>query len=384
MDFNLTKQQQDICDLIREIAEKKLNNDVFNDDENEKFPKDKWKQICESGILGIAVDENYGGLGESITSMALAIKTLAAHCMDEGLVFSVCAHFCTCLIPIFLFGNQEQKNRYLVKLVTGELIGGNGSTEASAGSDLSLMETTITKSNNEYILNGSKIFVTNAELSDVLIIYAKSMESAKNMNLSAFIVDMNNSGMKLGQKWHKMGLRTSPISEVLLQNCVLSKGELLGREGFGLVYFNQSMIWERIIMAAYHIGAMELQYNNVFKYANNRSQFGSKIIKFGEISDKIVKMRTNIEAAKLLLYNTCWKHENGTLNTADASMLKLFTSESKVQNSLDAVQIFGGYGFMKEFLVEKQLRDSIGAKLYSGTSQIQKRLIIEGIGEINE
>lgn len=384
MDFSYTKQQVEIMKAIKVLAKKGLNDQVFEDDETERFPIEKWKKICELGILELPIEHKYNGLGESITTTALAIKTLAAHCMDEGLVFSLCAHLCTCLIPIYLFGNEKQKEKYLPGLMKGDLIGGNGTSEADAGSDLSLIETKIEKSGEDYCLKGAKIFVTNASIADVLIIYARHNDGAKNANLSAFIVEKGIQGLSLGQKWNKMGLRTSPMSEIILDDCRLTKDCLLGRERFGLALFSKSMLWERVLMAAYHIGAMELQYNTAFSYATKRKQFDTRIINFQGVSDKLVKMRMNIETANLLLYKTCWKFDNDTMSVANASMLKLFTSESKVENSLDAVQIFGGYGFMKEFLVEKQLRDSIGAKIYSGTSEIQKKLIIEDIGEIDE
>jgi alkylation response protein AidB-like acyl-CoA dehydrogenase len=384
MDFTLTDEQKEICSTIKEIAVKSLNNNIFKDDGEMRFPMEKWEICCNSGIIQLAVPEKYEGLGKSILTTALAIKTLSRYCQDEGLVFSICAHLCTCLIPILMYGSEEQKKFYLPKLSSGEFIGGNGTTEANAGSDLSLMSTTVEKSAAEYIINGSKIFVTNGTIADLLIIYAVHKDGIKFANISAFLLEKSNPTFQIGQVWEKMGIRTSPICEILLNECHVKENALLGRERLGLAVFNTSMLWERVIMAAYHIGAMELQFNTVFQYANDRKQFGQKLTQFQNIADQLVKMRLNIETAKLLLYQTCWKFDNDKIDISNASMLKLHTSESKVENSLHAVQIFGAYGYMKEYLVEKQLRDSIASKIYSGTSEIQKKLIIENIGLINE
>jgi alkylation response protein AidB-like acyl-CoA dehydrogenase len=366
------------------MARKELNGRIYEDDSEARFPIEKWKSVCALDFLALPVSEEYGGMGESLLTTALAMKTLAANCKDEGLVFSLCAHLCTCLVPISLFGTPSQKRKYLPGLCKGELIGANGTSEAGAGSDLSLIQTKVERVAQGYRLDGSKIFVTNASIADVLIIYARHSAGSAGANLSAFIVDRSTPGIGLGQTWKKMGLRTSPMSEMTFDDCRVGEDARLGRERFGLAMFNRSMIWERVLMAAYHIGAMELQFNEALDYSNSRSQFGSRIGKFQMVAEKLVKMRVGIEAAKALLYQTCWKLDQGCERTSDASILKLVASEAKVANSLDAVQIFGAYGFMKESLVEKQLRDSIGARIYSGTTEIQKKLIADELERVDE
>jgi alkylation response protein AidB-like acyl-CoA dehydrogenase len=286
----------------------------------------------------------------------------------------------TCVVPIWHFGTPEQKSRYLPKVCSGEYIGGNGISEADAGSDVSAIATKVVKENSCYILHGTKIFVTNGPVADLLILYARHPDGMKMLDISAFIVETDNPGFKIGQVFRKMGLRTCTLSEVILDRCRVPQENLLGRERMGMTVFNHSMLWERIIMGAYHIGAMEQQYELTTRYASLRRQFGQKIIEFPRVSDKIVDMKIRIETAKLMLYKVCWDYDNGRTDPADAAMLKLLTSESKVKNSLDAVQVFGAYGYIKESQVEKQLRDSIASTIYSGTSEIQRKIIADEIG----
>ncbi len=377
MDFSISEEQGQICEAIADMCKRKLNDNVYEDDENARFPMEKWKLCGNFGIQGLPIPEEYGGIGKSMLTTALGIKSLAYGCKDEGLVFSVCAHMLTCAIPIWRFGTDFQKEKYLSKLSSGELIGGNGITEADAGSDLSSVSTSAVKQSGGYLINGTKIFVSNSPIADILIIYAKHSNGIKMADISAFIIEKGDGGFKIGQVFNKMGLRTCPIAEVLLNDCITGEENLLGRERLGMLVFNHSMIWERIIMGAYHIGSMEQQFEEVLSYANIRKQFNQKLKKFQSISDKLVEMKARIEQAKLMLYHACWKYDNNTLEVSDASMLKLVTSEAKVSNSLDAIQIFGAYGYMKEYQVEKQLRDSLAAKIYSGTNEIQKKIIAE-------
>lgn len=383
MDFSLSQIQQDIFDLVKEVSSKKLNNNVFEDDEKQFFSREKWKACADMDIFGLPLEERYGGMGESMLTMAIAIQALGRYCMDEGLVFSACAHFCTCIVPIWQLGTDEQKDKYLPKLLTGEHIGGNGSTEADAGSDLSSMLTRVSKEGDDYCLNGAKIFVTNGPVADILILYGIHPEGIKLANMSGFIVETGTSGLSVGQVFHKMGLRTSPIAEIILNDCKIPAENLLGRERWGMLGFNKSMYWERILMSAYHLGAMEQQFDIALEHTKTRKQFDTRIKDFQSVSNKLVEMRANIETSKWLLYNTCWKYDNGIEDLSDASMAKLVISNAKVKNSLEAVQLFGAYGYMKEYMVEKQLRDSIAATIYSGTSEIQKKIISESLEKID-
>ena len=245
----------------------------------------------------------FGGLGETMLTMA-SNTSMGRYCMDEGIIFSACAHFCTCIVPIWKLGTDEQKDKYLPKLIDGNYIGGNGSTEAEAGSDLSSMTTKVEKEGNYYVINGSKIFVTNGTVADVLILYGIHQDGIKLANVSGFIVETNTPGLRTGQVFHKMGLRTSPICEIVLENCKVPESNLLGRERLGIVGFNKSMYWERILMSAYHLGAMEQQFDIVRNMLKIENSLGPNK-DFQSISNKLVEMRANIEKSKWLLYNAC-------------------------------------------------------------------------------
>ena len=375
MDFTFTDEQKEIQKSVLQLCLSKLNDNIFIDDEQAVFPIEKWKICGQFGIPGLPIPEEYGGIGRDMLTTALAIRSLGYGCKDEGLVFSICAHMLTCAIPLWCFGTQEQKTTYLPKLCSGEYIGGNGITEAGAGSDISSIAAKVEKEGNYYSLQGTKIFVTNGPVANLLVIYAKHPDGMNMLDISAFIIETDCPGFSIGQVFKKMGLRTCTLSEVVLDKVRVPEQNLLGRERRGMNVFNKSMLWERIIMGAYHIGAMEQQYELTVKYALLRKQFGQTIISFQQVSDKLVAMKMRIETAKLLLYKVCWNYDNNQADLSQAAMLKLLTSESKVKNSLSAVQIFGAYGYWTESDVDKQLRDSIAATLYSGTSEIQKHII---------
>jgi L-prolyl-PCP dehydrogenase len=379
MDFDRNEEQREICGAIEELSRKKLNENVFADDEAEIFPREKWNACGETGIFALPVPQKDGGMGASMLTTALAVQALGRGCIDEGLVFSVCAHLCTCVVPLMLHGTPDQKRTYLEGCAQGRIIGGNGSSEAAAGSDIASMRTRVERDGDRFILNGSKLYVSNGTVADILIMYAKHPHGMNMADISAFVVERSLPGIATGQVFKKMGLRTCPLCEIVLTDCKVPAVNLLGRERFGMRVFNDSMLWERIIMAAYHIGSMEQQFGFVLTHATNRKQFGKRIIDHQEVSGKIVDMKLGIETSKLLLYKTASDYDRGSRDLPQASLLKYHASESKVKNSLSAVQILGAGGYIKENPVEKQLRDSIAATIYSGTSEIQKKIIVEGL-----
>lgn len=377
MDFSLTEDQKTICASVADLAAKRLNGNVFADDEAGRFPHEKWAACAALGIQSLPVPETCGGMGASMLTTALAIETLAHFCTDEGLVFSICAHICTCTIPILHHGTEEQKRVYLPGLAAGSVIGGNGSSEAGAGSDLSSMHTSVSVDDAGYRLSGSKLFVTNGTVAGLYIIYGRHSGGMKMADISAFIVPRESAGVSAGQIFQTMGLRTCPLCEIILDGSTVPKERLLGRERLGMTVFNTSMLWERIIMAAYHVGAMQQQLDAAIRHATERRQFGKRIIEFEDVSSRLVAMRCAVETSRLLLYKTCCDFDGGRVTMAQASLLKLHASESKVHNSMHAVQIFGAAGVLRECMAEKQLRDSMAATIYSGTSEIQKKIIAE-------
>lgn len=382
MDFSFTKEQIQICKVIEELCDRYLNTDVFLDDKLCRFRKDKWDRVAEAGVLGLPFPQEYGGTGQGMLTTALAIRTFAQKCKDEGLTFSVCAQMTATQVPIWVFGTEEQRQKYLTVLVEGKYIGSSVISEPGVGSDSSAMTTFITKDENFYMLNGVKNFATLAPESDILVVYGKHKNGIRMLDVSSFILEKSKGEYEIGQIFEKTGLRSSPMSEVILKDCKIPKERLLGCERQGMKIFFKAMLWERIMVSAYHVGAMEQQYEEVFKYANQRKQFNKKIIAFEGVYDKLVNMRIKIETSRLMLFKVCEDYDNGNCEMYKASMLKLHTSECKVQNSFDAVNILGAYGYVKESMIEKQMRDSLASKIYSGTSEMQKKIISENLEEI--
>lgn len=384
MEFSISDEQLQICNIIKNLCEKYLNLDIFEDDKNYTFRRDKWKKIVDIGLLGLPFDEEYGGLGMNMLTTALAIRELARGCKDEGLVFSVCAQLSATQVPIWEFGTKEQKQNYLIPLINGEMIGSSVISEPNAGSDTSSISTSIMTDEKKCVINGVKTFATLASESDVLLVYTKHSDGIKMLNVSAVILEKSKGEYEIGQIYKKTGLRTSPMCEVLLNDIHVDKNRILGPERKGMNVFFKAMIWEKILVSAYHVGAMEQQYENIYEYANQRKQFDKKIIEFEGIYKKIIDMRMRIETCRLMLYKVCCDFDNGDSGTYNSAMLKLHTSRSKLKNSLDSVDIMGAYGFIEESMVEKQMRDSLAAKIYSGTSEMQMKIMLENLGELDE
>ncbi|AZS14177.1 acyl-CoA dehydrogenase family protein [Paenibacillus lutimineralis] len=382
MDFSLTEDQKQICDLMEELSLRYLNVGVYTDDKHASFRRDKWAKIAETGLLGLPFPEACGGADQGMLTTALAIRTLAQKCQDEGLVFSVCAQMSALQVPLWQYGTVEQHNKFLAPLIDGRYIGSSVISEPGAGSDSAALSTLIRKTADGYELHGIKTFATLAPEADCLLVYGKHPGGIPALDVSAFILEKEGQEFEIGQIFEKMGLRTSPMSEVILNCTSVPPERLVGRERQGMSVFFKAMLWERIMVAAYHVGAMEQQYEEVYKYACERKQFGQRLLDFEGVYGKLVNMRLRLETSRLMLFKTCDDFDRGFQEMHRASMLKLHTSESKVQNSLEAVQIFGAYGYVKESAVEKQIRDSLAAKIYSGTSEMQKKIMLEGLGEL--
>ncbi|WP_238651981.1 acyl-CoA dehydrogenase family protein [Paenibacillus piscarius] len=381
VEFSYSEEQRQICSLMEECCDRYLNDRVYADDASGTFRRDKWSRIAETGLLGLPFPASHGGAEQGMLTTALAVRALARRCEDEGLVFSVCAQMSAAQVPLWIYGTKEQQTRYLEPLIDGRYIGSSVITEPGAGSDSSAMTTLVEKHQEGYLLNGVKTFATLAPDADVLLVYGKHANGLPMLDVSAFLLEAGQQEYSIGQVFAKMGLRTSPMSEVLLNQTRLPPHRLLGRERQGMGIFFKAMLWERIIVSAYHVGAMEQQYAQTYQYASRRKQFGQAILSFEGVYDKLVQMRIRLETGKLMLDQVCEDFDRGRCGMHSASMLKLHTSESKVQNSLAAVQIWGAYGYVKESPPEKQMRDSLAAKLYSGTSEMQKKIMLEGLGE---
>jgi len=380
MDFSWTEEQVAIKKSVIKFAQKELNGDVIEDDRTGTFPLKNWKKCAAFGIQGLPIPSEFGGSGLDPLTTILAMEGLGYGCRDNGLIFALNAQMWSVQMPILRFGSEEQKKTCLPKLTTGEWVAAHGMTEPESGSDSFNLATTASRKGNRYILNGSKVFVSNAPVADLFLIFATVDKTKRFMGITAFLVKKGTPGLSVGPPIEKMGLRTAPMSEVFLEDCTVPVKSRLGKEGNGSVIFNHSMDWERSCILASCIGTMERQLERCVEYAQTRHQFGKPIGKFQLLASRVVDMSVRLETARLLLYKTGWLRTQGKKATREISMAKLYLSECFVQSSLDAVQVHGGYGYTTELEVERDLRDSLAGRIYSGTSEIQREIIARSMG----
>jgi alkylation response protein AidB-like acyl-CoA dehydrogenase len=381
MDFDLPKEVQDLQDSAIRFARANLQDDhLVQRDHDEVFWREGWNQCASFGVQGLPIPEAYGGSGQSMTAAIAVMEGLGYVCRDRGLLFSINAHLWTNSIPILKYGTEEQKLKYLPGLSNGKLVGANAVSEPEAGSDAFGMRTIAVKDGDEYVLNGDKTFVTNAGVGDLYVAYATINPKLGPMGITGFIIERGTPGLMVGQKIEKMGLRTSPMSQVAFQDCRVPVTARLGREGRGGEVFNCSMEWERSCILASCLGGMKRQLEECVKYARTRKQFGKAIGKFQSVANRIVDMKMRLETARPLIYKVGWLHAQGKSAEMEAAMAKLYVSEACVQSSLDAITTHGGYGFATDYQFERELRDSIGGRIYSGTSDIQRNIIARGLG----
>jgi len=357
------------------FAQQELADDLIARDLKEEFSWDAWNKCARFGIHGLPIPQEYGGGGADVLTTVGALDALGYGCRDNGLIFSINAHMWSAEIPVLAFGTEAQKRKYLPKLVSGEFVGIHAMTEPMSGSDAFSLRTRAVRKGNCYVLNGSKTFISNAPVAAMVIVFANLDPAMSPAGVTAFIVDKGTPGLSISKKLHKMGLRTSPMAELSLEDCEIPAENLLGKEGGGQVVFTVSMEWERICIMAAKLGAMQRLLETCIKYARERQQFGKSIGTFPAIANKIAQMDMRLEASRLLLYRAAWLKSQGRHPLREASIAKLFIAEAYVQTALDAIQIHGGYGYMTEYQIERELRDAVSGKIYSGTSEIQERII---------
>jgi alkylation response protein AidB-like acyl-CoA dehydrogenase len=380
MDFTLTDEQGRFRDELIRFAERELNEDLLRRDREEEFSRDAWKRCAEVGIQGLPVPEEFGGSEADALTTLVAMEALGYACRDNGLLFSLNAQMWSCEMPVVRFGTEEQKRRYLPGLCDGSIIGVQAMTEPGSGSDAFGLRTLAERRGDGFVLNGSKTFVTNAPVADVFLVFASTDPSRGFSAITAFLVDRSSPGLSTGSPLQKMGLRTSPMAEVFLDGCHVSTQNVLGPEGAGMALFNSSMEWERSCILASAVGTMQRQLERCIEHARERKQFGQPIGKFQAVSHRIVEMKLRLETARLLLYRLGWMKDRGRTPPHEAAMVKLYISECFVRSSMDALQIHGGYGYMTEYELEREVRDAIGSRLYSGTSDIQRNIIAGYLG----
>ncbi len=373
MDFSTNENQRMIADMIKKFGEDHIRPKMMEWDESQEFPVEVFKKLGELGLMGVLVPQEYGGSGFSYTEYVTAIVELSKICGSIGL--SMAAHNSLCTGHILAFGNEEQKKKYLPKLATAEWIGAWGLTETGTGSDSGGMNTIAKKDGDYYVINGSKNFITHAISGNVAVVIVRTGEKGDSHGMSAFIIEKGTAGFKSGKKENKLGMRASETAELIFTDCRVHKDQMLGKEGDGFIQAMKVLDGGRISIAALSIGIAKGAFDAALKYSKEREQFGKPISQFQAISFKLAEMATDIEAAELLTFLAADRKNKGLKMTKEGAFAKYYASEVAVKVSTEGVQIFGGYGYTKDFPAEKYYRDSKLCTIGEGTSEIQKLVI---------
>lgn len=373
MNFTLTREQELVRQMVREFAINEVKPIAAEIDATERFPMENVKKMAKLGMLGIPFSKEYGGAGGDTLSYIIAVEELSKVCGTTGVIVS--AHTSLCAAVINQFGNKDQKDKYLPELAKGEKLGAFGLTEPGAGTDASGQQTIATKDGDNYILNGSKIFITNGGVAETFIIFAMTDRSKGVKGISAFIVDKDFPGFSIGKHEDKMGIRGSSTTELVMQNCIVPKENLIGQEGRGFGIAMKTLDGGRIGIAAQALGIAEGALEEACNYMKERKQFGKPLSAFQGLQWMIADMDVRVESARLLVYKAAYLKENGLPYSVDAARAKLVAAEVAMEVTTKAVQIFGGYGYTKEYPVERMMRDAKITEIYEGTSEVQKMVI---------
>ena len=377
MDFNYNENQKMIADMVQQFGKQNITPFVRDWDDNQIFPVEVFKKLGEQGLMGVLVPVEYGGAGFSYNEYVTAIEQLAI--LDPSIGLSMAAHNSLCTGHVLQFGNEDQKKKWLPKLASAEYIGAWGLTEHNTGSDAGGMATTAVKDGDFWVLNGAKNFITHAISGDIAVVIARTGEKGDSHGMTAFVIEKGFSGFSSGKKEDKLGMRASETAELIFNNCRVPNDNILGNVGDGFVQAMKVLDGGRISIAALSLGIAKGAYESALKYSKERIQFGKPISHFQAVSFKLADMSTEIEAAELLTYQAAYKKNKGEVMTLQGAMSKYFSSEVAVKVSSNAVQILGGYGYTKDFPVERYYRDSKLCTIGEGTSEIQKLVIAKQI-----
>ena len=375
MDFQLSEEQNLIRNMVRSFAEQEIAPSAAERDEEERFDRElMFDKLGELGLAGMIIPEQFGGAGADYISYAIAVEELSRVCASTGVTLS--AHLSLCANPIYTFGSDQQKQTYLVPLAEGSKLGAFALTETNAGSDAGGTKTTAVLDGDEWLLNGSKIFTTNGGDADIYIVFARTdKEAEKHHGISAFIVEKGTPGFSFGKKEKKMGIRSSPTLELVFDNCRIAKDNLLGEEGQGFRIAMKTLDGGRIGIAAQALGIAQGALDAAVAYSQERKQFDTPIAAFQGVQFQLADMATQVEAARLVVYNAAYRASNGLGYSKESAMAKLFASETAMKVTTQAVQIHGGYGYTRDFPVERMMRDAKITEIYEGTSEIQRMVI---------
>lgn len=373
MEFGFKQEHYLLKQMLKEFTEKEVAPLAAEIDEQERFPVETVQKMKESGILGIPFPEKYGGEGGDYMGYILAVEEISKACATTGVVLS--GHTSLCCQPIYEFGTEEQKLKYLVPLAKGEKLGAFALTEPNAGTDASKQETIAQLDGDDYILNGSKIFITNAGYADIYIVMAMTDKSAGTRGITAFILESSMEGFTVGPKEKKMGIRGSSTCELIFDNVRVPKENILGKLGYGFKIAMKTLDGGRIGIAAQACGIAEGALNETIKYVKERKQFDRPLAAFQNTQFELAQMATKVEAARMLLYRAAYKKDNKEPFSKEAAMAKLYCSEVAMEVTNKAVQLHGGYGYSREYPVERMMRDAKITEIYEGTSEVQKMVI---------
>ena len=373
MDFKFSAQQELMQQLMRSFAETEVKPLAAEIDETEQYPRGTVEKMAKNGMLGINIPAEYGGAGADSISYVIAIEELAKVCATTAIIMS--AHTSLCCGPILAFGTEEQKQKYLVPLAKGEMLGAFGLTEPNAGTDSAAQQTTAVLEGDHFVLNGSKCFITNGGQADVYIIFAMTDKAKGNRGISAFIVEKDFPGFSIGKIEHKMGIRASSTTELIFEDCIVPKENLLGEMNKGFKIAMHTLDGGRVGVAAQAIGIAEGAFNETIKYMKERAQFGKPLAQFQGLQWMVADMKCDIEAARLLLYRAAMAKDSGKPFSLDAAMAKLRCAETAMSVTTKCVQLHGGYGYSREYPLERMMRDAKITEIYEGTSQVQKMVI---------
>lgn len=375
MDFKLTEEQELIRQNMREFAEKHVDPIAAEIDENSRHPAEVFQKLAEGDWMGIPIPAEYGGAGADYLTHALVVEELSRSCSSTGFTLSI--HVGIACMLVLMFGNEDQKKKYLVPMATGEKLGAFVLTEPGAGTDVMAATTTASLDGDEYVLNGTKTFTSNGPTGDTYFVFAWTDKEAGRKGMSAFIVPKGTPGMQAGTHFQKMGLRSSQTSEMLFKDCRVPKENLLGQEGRGLVMAMTGFDHGRIGISAQSVGIIQAALDESIKWSKERIQFGKPISRQQAISWMIADMATDLDAARFLTYRAAWLKDQGVTFSKEAAMAKLFAAEAAMKHTIKAVQIHGGYGYVKGAKVERLMRDAKITEIYEGTSEAQ-RMVISG------
>jgi butyryl-CoA dehydrogenase len=373
MNYSLTREQGLVRQMVREFAINEVKPIAAEIDETERFPIENVKKMGKYNVMGIPIPVEFGGAGGDNLSYAMAVEELSKVCGTTGVILS--AHTSLCAAPIYQFGSLAQKEKYLIPLAKGEALGAFGLTEPNAGTDASGQQTVAVLDGDNYIINGSKIFITNGGAADIFIIFAMTDRSKGIKGISAFIVEKGFKGFSIGKVENKLGIRASSTTELIFEDCIVPKENLMGQEGKGFGIAMKTLDGGRIGIAAQALGIAEGAFEEAVNYMKERKQFGKPLSAFQGLQWMIAEMDVKIEAARELVYKAAWLKDNGLSYSVEAARAKLFASEVAMEVTTKAVQIFGGYGYTKEYPVERMMRDAKITEIYEGTSQVQKMVI---------